>query len=263
MEKTVLKDMMDNLLHIGNKKQYWHPVMKDNIYWTINGIHVFDLVNTYNKLEEVKKILFNLSREWKKILFVWTKVQAKNAVVTMAEENGHYYVDEKWVPGLLTNFKTIRRRIQSYIQLSEDSKSWELEKLTKQEAASKRVELFKLDRAYKWVKEMKRAPDAIFVIDGRYEDAVLIEAKSMKIPVYWILNTNANSDMVENFIPANTNSIKSLDFISKYIWKLPASEKKAPKHNIVNKMYKKPVAPVAPKVQNEKKVDDNKTVEKK
>jgi len=123
--------------------------MKSYIYGAVNGIHVFNLVETAKKVEEVKSELKKLAEEGNKILFVSTKLQARDAFADLAESTGHFYVSEKWVPGLLTNFKTIKRRISTYISLSKDSKTGALDILTKKERAAKLLELEKLDRAFK------------------------------------------------------------------------------------------------------------------
>jgi small subunit ribosomal protein S2 len=149
MDKKLLNSMFENLLHIGNKSNYWNPKMKSYIYGSVNGIHVINLTKTAQKIEEVKAELKALHAEGKKILFVATKLQSRDAFVTLAEETGHFYVSEKWVPGLLTNFKTIKRRIATYLQLLKDSESGAFEVLTKKEAAAKLLELEKLDRAFK------------------------------------------------------------------------------------------------------------------
>ena len=135
MDKNTLIPMFENLLHIGNKTNYWNPKMKSYIYGSVNGIHVIDLTKTAKKLDEVKAELKALHTEGKKILFVATKLQSRDAFVSLAEETGHFYVSEKWVPGLLTNFKTIKKRIATYVQLLNDSKTGWFEGLTKKEIA--------------------------------------------------------------------------------------------------------------------------------
>ncbi len=236
MDKKVLNSMFENLLHIGNKTNYWNPKMKDYIYGSVNGIHVFNLVETYNKIEEIKKELEKYSKEWKKILFVATKLQARDAFSKLASETGNFYVTEKWVPGLLTNFKTIKKRISTYIKLLKDAENNAFDVLTKKEKASKLLELEKLDKAYKWLKEMKKLPDLVFVVDGAFDAQALKEAKSLKIKSFAILNTNWDPDKVDNLIPANTNSVKSLDYIA---WELKSvlktKSKKAPVRKTVVK----------------------------
>ena len=214
MTKKVLNTMFDNLLHIGNKTNYWNPKMKDYIYGSVNGIHVINLVKTAQKIDEVKAQLKEYHAEGKKVLFVATKLQARDSFTKLAEETGHFYVTEKWVPGLLTNFKTIKKRIATYLQLLKDSENGAFDVLTKKEKAAKMLELEKLNKAYKGLKEMKRTPDVVFVIDGIYEDQAIREANSLRLPVFAVLNTNGDDTVVDNCIPANTNSVKSVDYVA-------------------------------------------------
>ena len=217
MDKNILIPMFENLLHIGNKTNYWNPKMKSYIYGSVNGIHVIDLTKTAKKLDEVKAELKALHVEGKKILFVATKLQSRDAFVSLAEETGHFYVSEKWVPGLLTNFKTIKKRIATYVQLLNDSQSGWFEGLTKKEIAWKMLELEKLDKAFKWLKEMKKIPEVLFVVDGVYEEQAIKEANSLKLKSFAILNTNGDDTLVDNLIPANTNSVKSTEYIANAI----------------------------------------------
>jgi len=214
MEKKVLNEMFDNLLHIGNKTNHWNAKMKSYIYGSSNGVHVFNLVKTANKIEEVKKELAELAKQGKKVLFVATKLQAREDFAKLAIDTDNYFVNEKWVPGLLTNFRTIKVRIATYLKLLKDSSNGAFDVLTKKEKANKLLELEKLDRAFKGVKEMKRLPDVIFVVDSAYELQAVKEANSLNLPIYAMSNTNANPDLVVNLIPANTNSVKSLSYIA-------------------------------------------------
>jgi len=229
MDKKLLNEMFENLLHIGNKTNYWNPKMKDYIYGSVNGIHVLNLIKTEKELEKVKEALKKAASEGKKILFVATKLQARDAFSKLASETGNYYVTEKWVPGLLTNFKTIRKRISTYLKLLKDAENNAFDVLTKKEKAAKLLELSKLDKAFKWLKEMKKIPDVIFVVDGAFEAQALREANSLKLPAFAILNTNGDPDRVEAFIPANTNSVKSLDFIAEQLKKALSTVKKVVK----------------------------------
>ena len=244
MDKKLLNSMFDNLLHIGNKTNYWNPRMKSYIYGSVNGIHVINLTKTATKIDEVKAAIKDHHANGKKILFVATKLQSRDAFVALANETGHYYVSEKWVPGLLTNFKTIKRRISTYLRLLKDSESGAFDVLTKKEAASKMLELEKLDKAFSGLKDMKRVPDVIFVVDGVYESQAIKEANSLKIPVYAIMNTNGDDTVVENVIPANTNSVKSTEFVANAI-KAELSGvkvKAAPTGGRVQKMSQKKVS---------------------
>lgn len=210
----MLTEMFDNLLHIGNKTNYWNPQMKAFIHGSSNGVHIIDLTKTASQIEKVKAELQELTSNGKKILFVATKLQARGAFAKLAEENGHFFVSEKWVPGLLTNFRTIKTRIATYLKLLRDSENGGFDMLTKKEKAAKLLELEKLDKAFKGVKLMKRAPDAIVVVDGVYESQAVKEALSLGIPCYAISNTNGNPYVGNGTIPANTNSVKSLDYLA-------------------------------------------------
>lgn len=243
MEKKELNLMFDNLLHIWNKTNYWNPKMKNYIYGSVNWIHVIDLIKTYKKLEEVKAELKKIHSEGKKILFVATKLQARDVFIDLAESTWHYYVTEKWVPWLLTNFKTIKKRIFTYVKLLETSKKWWFEWLTKKEIAWKMLELEKLDQAYKWLKDMKKIPEVIFVVDWVYEEQAIKEANTLKLISFAILNTNWDDTLINNMIPANTNSVKSLEFISNALKKeLETIKVSSPEKTRVNKMSIKKVS---------------------
>ncbi len=213
MEKKTLNAMFENLLHIGNKTNFWNAKMKPYIYGSVNGIHIINLTKTVEQVEAVKKEIEELTSKGKKVLFVGTKLQAQDAVRKIAEATGSYYVTEKWVPGLLTNWKTIKRRIGTYLKLLKDSESGAFDVLTKKEKAAKLLELEKLNKAYSGLKEMKQLPDVIFVVDGIYEEQAIKEANNLKLPVYAVFNTNGDDMLVTNFIPANTNSVKAIDYL--------------------------------------------------
>lgn len=217
MSDTLIKDMLDNAVHIWYKRQYWSPKMRDYIFWIQNGIHVFDLFKTASKLEEVKEILTKLAESGKEILFVGTKIQARDLVKELAISTNHHFVIDKWVPGLLTNFTTLKKRIATYNKLEKDLETWALDLLTKKEKAMKLKELEKLKKAYEWLKELKKTPDAIVVVDGHYEWLALTEAATLKIPSYALLGSTGDIDSCTNFIPCNVNSIKALKFILDYL----------------------------------------------
>lgn len=228
--------------------------MKPYIYWAVNGIHVINLVKTWEKLEEMKKELAELSASGKKVLFVATKIQSRDAFKKLAEETGNFYVTEKWVPGLLTNFRTIRKRINSYLELLKDSESGWLDMLTKKEKASKMLELEKLDKAYSWLKEMKKMPDVIFASDWIYERQALREAEILGIKSYAIFSTNGDIDLVANLIPANTNSTKAFDYLASELKGSFASrptERKAVVKKIEEKKVSWETKPRAPRAKKE------------
>jgi len=251
MDKKILNSMFENLLHIGNKTNYWSPKMKNYIYGSVNGIHVFNLIKTSTELEKAKTAIKKAASEGKKILFVATKLQARDAFSKLAIETGNFYVTEKWVPGLLTNFKTIKKRIATYLKLLKDSETGAFDVLTKKETAAKMLELEKLDKAFKWLKEMKKVPEILFVVDGAFEAQALREANSLKLPSLAVLNTNGDPDTVEAFIPANTNSVKSIEFIAKEL-KSCLSGVKATSKAVPRKLTDKKPA-IKPAVKEEEK----------
>lgn len=210
---TLVQSMLENAVHIGHKREYWSPKMRNYIYGIQNGVHVFDLYKTAEKLAEVKALLEDLSSKGKSILFVGTKIQTKDLVEALATSTGQFYVNTKWVPGLLTNFSTIKKRIGYYNELESSFANGMLEGLTKKEISVKQKELEKLKAAYVGVKDMKRAPDVVVVIDGHYEDLALTEAHTMGVTTIALLGSTGDIDKTDYFVPCNVNSIKALAFM--------------------------------------------------
>jgi small subunit ribosomal protein S2 len=210
---TLVKGMLENAVHIGHKREYWSPKMRDYIYGVQNGVHVFDLYKTAAKLEEAKAVLEDLSSKGKTILFVGTKIQSKDLVEALATATGQYYVNTKWVPGLLTNFTTIKKRIAYYGELEASLANGMLEGMTKKEKSVKMKELEKLKAAYSGVKELKRVPDVLVVIDGHYEDLALAEARVLGTTTISLLGSTGDIDKTTYFVPCNVNSIKALAFV--------------------------------------------------
>jgi len=188
--------------------------MKEFIYGSNNWVHIIDLTKTVTQLADVNAKLAELHANGKKVLFVATKLQSRDAFSKLASDSGNFFVSEKWVPGLLTNFKTIKVRISTYLKLIRDSEGSGFDMLTKKERAAKMLELEKLDKAFKGLKLMKRPPDALFVVDSVYEKQAVKEAKTLGIPCFAVCNTNGNPYWVDAAIPANTNSVKSLDYLA-------------------------------------------------
>ncbi len=212
-----MKDMLGNAVHIGARRSYWSPKMRDYVFGTQNGIHVFDLEKTAEKLEEFKAALEKLCKEGKEILFVGTKIQAQNLVKELAQATGHHYVNTKWVPGLVTNYATIKKRIAAFNALEKSVANGELAKLPKKEQAMALRDIERLKKAYDGVKELKRVPDAVFVVDGHYESLALSEAMAAKSVAFGLLGTTGDIDSCDYFVPMNVNSVKSLEFVLQYL----------------------------------------------
>lgn len=209
----MIQDMLANAVHIGFKRQYWSPKMREYIYGVQNDVHVFDLYKTAAKLEEAKRVLAEASAKGKTVLVVGTKVQARDMVRELAVSTGHLYVDTKWVPGLLTNFATLKRRIGTFVTLEKDLAMGDTEGLTKKELVMRAKEVAELRKAYEGVRDMKKLPDMLLIIDGKYENLALQEARKMNLPVVALLGSTGDIDMADYFVPCNVNSIKALKFV--------------------------------------------------
>lgn len=214
---ALVKELLANAVHIGARQSYWSPKMRDYVYGVQNGIHVFDLFKTVEKLEEFKAALEKIAKEGKEILFVGTKIQTQNLVKELATSSGHHYVNTKWVPGLVTNFNTIKKRIAVYNQLEKSIANGELAQLPKKEQAMAMRDLERLQKAYEGVKNLKRTPDAVFVVDGHYEGLALAEARAAKVVSFALLGTTGDIDGSDFFVPMNVNSVKALEFILGYL----------------------------------------------
>ena len=214
---ALVKELLANAVHIGARRSYWSPKMRDYVYGTQNGIHVFDLFKTVEKLEEFKAALEKISKEGKEILFVGTKIQTQNLVKELAISSGHHYVSTKWVPGLVTNFNTIKKRIAVYNQLEKSIANGELAQLPKKEQAVAMRDLERLQKAYEGVKNLKRTPDAVFVVDGHFEGLALSEARAAKVTSFALLGTTGDIDGCDWFVPMNVNAVKSLEFVLGYL----------------------------------------------
>ena len=241
---TLIKDMLDNAVHIGSKRQYWSPKMRNFVYGVQNGVHVFDLSITAEKLEAMKAALADFSAKGKTILLVGTKLQAREALAQFAQETNNYYVDSKWVPGLLTNFPTIKKRIATYNQIEKSAEEAGFAGLTKKEISGKMKELEKLAKAYSGIKDLKRVPDALFVVDGHFEQLALAEARSLKMPTYSLMGSTGDVDHTTEFVPCNVNSVKSIKFILEYLRPALKREKKAENPLKLDRMMPKTEAEV-------------------
>lgn len=222
MSEIDLKEMLEAGVHFGHKKDRWNPKMKPFIFAERNGVHIFDLVKTKEKLEEAVKFTGKVASEGGVVLFVGTKNQIKGIIKTTAENAGMPYIAERWPGGMFTNFATILTRLK-FLRDAEEKKSSGA--MTKKEALTLRRELEKLNETFEGVKDMKKLPDAIFVVDIVKERNAIKEAKKLGIPVIGIADSNANPD-IEYPIPGNDDAVRAVKYITEKIAEAIEAHKK-------------------------------------
>ncbi len=187
--------------------------MKPMLYGVRRGIHIFELQQTHDALKKACDELKAMQKSGKTILFVSTKLQSLVAIERVSKTLGQPVVTKKWVPGLLTNWSTIKNRIKYFLDLQQSFRTGEIEKYTKKEQTAHRKELTKLEAGFSGVSTMKGLPDALFVIDAVRDHVAVLEARKLGIPVYGICDSNADPDNFKVFIPANDDAVKSIELI--------------------------------------------------
>ncbi|PIR49239.1 30S ribosomal protein S2 [Candidatus Peregrinibacteria bacterium CG10_big_fil_rev_8_21_14_0_10_55_24] len=223
------KELLDACCHIGHRKDKWNPRMARYLFGARRNIHIFDLVQTRQHLEDVCSALKKLQNEGKTILLVSTKPQSIPLIEALGKALNQPIVTKKWIPGLLTNWHTMKRRIKHYLDLQKSFQTGDVEKYKKKEQMQLRKKLAKLDAALSGVAGMRDLPDAVFVVDAMRNHVTVLEAKKLKIPVYGICDSIANPDEFTAFIPANDDAVSSLSIILETITsQLKGSQKSEP-----------------------------------
>ncbi|MFC1700777.1 30S ribosomal protein S2 [Patescibacteria group bacterium] len=213
IEVPSLEEMLKAGVHFGHKTSKWNSKMKSYIFTSRNNIHIIDLEQTQQRLKKALKFLQEIKENKGKIVFVGTKVAAKDIICKTAKESNMHYVTERWIGGTLTNFQAISNRLKYFRDLENKKKTGELDKYTKKEQHDFSVELEKLEQRFGGIKEMVSLPSALFVIDI-YNDALAVkEARAKNIPVIGLCDTNADPNSVDYSIPANDDAISSLELI--------------------------------------------------
>ncbi|MBO5285272.1 MAG: 30S ribosomal protein S2 [Clostridia bacterium] len=213
-----MKQLLEAGVHFGHQTRRWNPKMKKYIYGARNGIHIIDLEQTVELIEkEVYPFIVETVKAGKSILFVGTKKQAQEAIKSEAERCGMYYINERWLGGTLTNFKTIKTRIERLNKLDAMEKSGEFDLLPKKEVALLKAERDKLQANLGGIREMRGLPGAMFVVDPENEDIAVAEAKKLNIPLVAITDTNCNPDLIEHVIPGNDDAIRAVKLIASVI----------------------------------------------
>ncbi len=206
-------ELLEAGVHFGHQTQFWNPKMKPYIYGARNGIYILDLRKTSDLLDAAYELVRDYAAKNKNILFVGTKKQAADVVAEEAKRSGAYYVNRRWLGGMLTNFETIRGRINKLRELEEFIESGHAEKLPKKEQAQLNRQLQKLSKTLGGIKEMRGLPDLIFVVDQKREDIAIAEANKLNIPVICLADTNADPSGINYVIPGNDDAIRSIKLI--------------------------------------------------
>jgi small subunit ribosomal protein S2 len=210
MSEISMRELLKAGIHFGHQTRYWNPQMAEYIYGARNKIHIINLEKTLPLFQQALDAIYRIAANKGKILLVGTKYQAQNIVAETAKRAGMPYVDNRWLGGMLTNYKTVRQSIKRLKQLEEMEESGELGKLVKKEALQKRREHAKLERSLGGIKNMGGLPDALFVVDVGFENIAVKEANRLGIPVFGIVDTNNSPQGVDYIIPGNDDGIQGI-----------------------------------------------------
>ncbi len=214
MAVVAMKQLLEAGVHFGHQTRRWDPKMAEYIFQARNGIHIIDLQKTSKKLDEAYAFLKEQAEEGKTVLFVGTKKQAQECVKEAAEKCGMFYVDQRWLGGMLTNFDTIRARVQRLKDLETMAEDGTFDVLPKKEVILLKKEMEKLERNLGGIKEMDKIPGVIFLVDPKKERIAVLEAKKLNIPVIGLVDTNCNPEEVDYAIPGNDDAIRAVKLIA-------------------------------------------------
>ena len=212
-----MKQLLEAGVHFGHQTRRWNPKMAQYIFTERNGIYIIDLQKTVKNLEEAYMFVRDLAARGENVLFVGTKKQAGDSVREEATRAGAYYVNARWLGGMMTNFNTIRRRIERLGQLKAMEEDGTFDRLTKKEAAKLQLEIEKLEKFMGGIKDMKKLPGALFIVDPRKERIAVAEAHKLGIPIVAIVDTNCDPDEIDYVIPGNDDAIRAVKLISQTI----------------------------------------------
>lgn len=214
MSVISMKHLLEAGVHFGHQTRRWNPKMSRYIFTERNGIYIIDLQKTVKMVEDAYNFIRDIAAEGKKILFVGTKKQAQESVKEEAERCGMFYVNERWLGGMLTNFSTIRKRVDRLYELEKMEVDGTFDLLPKKEVAQLLHERDKLQRFLGGIKEMTELPGALFVVDPRKERIAIAEARKLNIPIVAIVDTNCDPDEVDVVIPGNDDAIRAVKLLT-------------------------------------------------
>ena len=214
MSVVAMKQLLEAGVHFGHQTRRWDPRMAEYIFQARNGIHIIDLQKTSKKLDDAYEFVRAQAEEGKNILFVGTKKQAQECVKEAAEKCGMFYINERWLGGTLTNFNTIRTRVERLNELERMEEDGTFDVLPKKEVVLLRKEMEKLNKNLGGIKEMTEIPDVMFIVDPKKEHIAILEAKKLNIPVVGLIDTNCNPNDVDYVIPGNDDAIRAVKLMT-------------------------------------------------
>lgn len=209
-----MKQLLESGVHFGHQTRRWNPKMKAYIFTERNGIYIIDLQKTVRKVEEAYNFMRQVGRDGGRVLFIGTKKQAQEAVAEESQRSGDYYVNQRWLGGMLTNFETIKTRVRRLAELKEQDASGHWERLPKKEVSRLSRQKEKLEKYLGGVEGMRSLPAAVFVVDPRKEHIAVMEARKLRIPVVAIVDTNCDPDEIDYVIPGNDDAIRAVRLLT-------------------------------------------------
>jgi len=217
MPKVQIEDLLLAGSHFGHLTRRWNPKMRKYIFMERNGIHIIDLKKTSEAVDSVANAISRVVSEGKKVLFVGTKKQAKAIIQEQAERSDSFFVSERWLGGMLTNYNTVRKSIKKLTDLQRDEANGNLDKYVKKERLKMVREKEKLEKVLTGIAKMTKLPGAIFIVDIKKEHIAIDEARKLNIPTFAIVDTNCDPDLIDYVIPANDDAVKSIEIITRAI----------------------------------------------
>ena len=214
MAVVAMKQLLEAGVHFGHQTRRWDPKMAEYIFQARNGIHIIDLQKTSKKIDEAYKFMKEQAEEGKEVLFVGTKKQAQECMKEAAIKCNMYYVDQRWLGGMLTNFDTIQKRINRLKSLEAMETDGTFDRLPKKEVIKLKAEREKLERNLGGIKEMNKLPGVLFIVDPKKERIAILEARKLNIPIVGLIDTNCNPEDVDYPIPGNDDAVRSVKLIA-------------------------------------------------
>ena len=214
VESTMIKELLEAGVHFGHETKRWNPKMKKYIFGAKNGIYIIDLEQTRDAILKACEFLRGVAASGAYVLFVGTKKQAQDIIKEEAERCGMFYVNHRWLGGMLTNFQTIKKSIKRLEEIEAMKEDGRMAKLAKKEVSKLNKEAFKLNKNLEGVRAMEKLPKAMFVMDAKKEDIAVKEARKLGIPVVGVVDTNSDPDMINYVIPANDDAIRSIKLLT-------------------------------------------------